>query len=109
VLPGLFLACTGLAVLFLKEKLLHIEMDFWQSNSTTPTKTSWTANQLCSDLAIEDSDVPIGEPADSTLNMPIKMFRRRNKKNVPTVGVAVRRSSRIKKKSVKNERVYLEQ
>jgi hypothetical protein len=67
-----------------------------------------TANQLCSDLAIEDSDVPVGELADSTLNMPIKMFRRRNKKNVSTVGVSVRRSTRIKK-SVKNERVYLEQ
>jgi hypothetical protein len=57
-----------------------------------------TANQLCSDLAIEDDDVPIGEPADSTLNMPIKVFRRRNKKNAPTIGVSVRRSTRIKKK-----------
>jgi hypothetical protein len=49
-------------------------------------------------LTIEDSDVPIGDLADSTLNMPIKMFRRRNKKNVSTVGVSVRRSTRIKKR-----------
>jgi hypothetical protein len=60
-----------------------------------------TANQLCSDLAIEDNDVPIGEPTDSTLNMPIKMFRRRIKKNAPTVGMSVRRSTRIKKKCKK--------
>jgi hypothetical protein len=57
-----------------------------------------TTNQLCFDLAIEDNDIPIGEPADSTLNMPIKMLRRRTKKNAPTVGVSVRRSTRIKKK-----------
>jgi hypothetical protein len=69
----------------------------------------FTTNQLCSDLAIEDSDVPVGDLADSTLNMPIKMFKRRNKKIVSSVGVSVRRSTRIKKKRVQNERVHLEQ
>jgi hypothetical protein len=60
-----------------------------------------TANQLCSDLAIEDSDAPVGDLADSSLNMPIKMFKRRNKKTISAVGVSVRRSTRIKKKSSK--------
>jgi hypothetical protein len=52
-------------------------------------------------LAIEDSEVPVGDLADSTLNMPIKLFKRRNKKIVSSVGVSVRRSTRIKKKSSK--------
>jgi hypothetical protein len=60
-----------------------------------------TANQLCSDLAIEDSDAPVGDLADSTLNMPIKLLKRRNKKSVSALGVSVRRSTRIKKKSSK--------
>jgi hypothetical protein len=60
-----------------------------------------TANQLCSDLAIEDRDAPVGDSADPILDMPIKMLRRRNKKNVSTVGVSVRRSTRINKKGLK--------
>jgi hypothetical protein len=67
-----------------------------------------TTNQLCSDLAIEDRDAPVGDSADTILDMPIKMLRRRNKKNVSIVGVSVRRSTRINKKGL-NERVHLEQ
>jgi hypothetical protein len=52
-------------------------------------------------LAIEDSDAPVGDLADSTLNMPIKLLKRRNKKAVSAIGVSVRRSTRIKKKSSK--------
>jgi hypothetical protein len=63
----------------------------------TDSSIMCTANQLCSDLAIEDSDAPMGDLTDTTLDMPIKMLRRRNKKNVSTVGVSVRRSTRIKK------------
>jgi hypothetical protein len=54
-----------------------------------------TANQLCSDLEIEDRDAPVGDSADPTLDMPIKLLRRRNKKSVSTLGVSVRRSTRI--------------
>jgi hypothetical protein len=57
-----------------------------------------TTNQLCSDLAIEDRDAPVGDFANTILDMPIKMLRRRNKKNVSTVDVSVRRSTRINKK-----------
>jgi hypothetical protein len=59
-------------------------------------------------LAIEDRDAPVGDSADTILDMPIKMLRRRNKKNVSIVGVSVRRSTRINKKGL-NERVHLEQ
>jgi hypothetical protein len=54
-----------------------------------------TANQLCSDLEIEDRDVPVGDSTDLILDMPIKLLRRRNKKSASTVGVSVRRSTRI--------------
>jgi hypothetical protein len=33
--------------------------------------------------------------------MPIKMLRKRNKKNVSTMGMSVRRSTRINKKGLK--------
>jgi hypothetical protein len=46
-------------------------------------------------LEIEDRDAPVGDSADPILDMPIKLLRRRNKKNVSTVGVSVRRSTRI--------------
>jgi hypothetical protein len=52
-------------------------------------------------LAIEDRDAPVGDSADTILDMPIKMLRRRNKKNISTVGVSVRRSTRINKKVLK--------
>jgi hypothetical protein len=54
-----------------------------------------TANQLCSDLEIEDRDVPVGDSADPILDMPSKLLGRRNKKSVSTLGVSVRRSTRI--------------
>jgi hypothetical protein len=60
-----------------------------------------TANQLSSDLAIEDRDGPVGDSSDPILDMPIKMLRKRNKKNVSTMGVSVRRSTRINKKGLK--------
>jgi hypothetical protein len=60
-----------------------------------------TANQLSSDLAIEDRDRPVGDSSDPILDMPIKMLRKRNKKKVSTMGVSVRRSTRINKKSLK--------
>jgi hypothetical protein len=60
-----------------------------------------TANQLSSDLAIEDRDEPVGDSSDPILDMPIKMFRKRNKRNASTLGVMVRRSTRINKKGLK--------
>jgi hypothetical protein len=60
-----------------------------------------TANQLSSDLAIEDGDEPVGDSSDPILHMPIKMFRKKNKRNASTLGVSVRRSTRISKKSLK--------
>jgi hypothetical protein len=60
-----------------------------------------TANQLSSDLAIEDRDEPVGDSSDPILHMPIKMFRKRNKRNASTLGVSVRRSTRISKKGLK--------
>jgi hypothetical protein len=60
-----------------------------------------TANQLSSDLAIEDREEPVGESSDQFLDMPIKMLRKRTKRSVPTLGVSVRRSSRINKKGLK--------
>jgi hypothetical protein len=60
-----------------------------------------TANQLSSDLAIEDREEPVGDSSDQILDMPIKMLRKRNKRTVPTLGVSVRRSSRINKKGLK--------
>jgi hypothetical protein len=60
-----------------------------------------TANHLSSDLAIEDRDGPVGDSSDPILDMPIKMLRKRNKKKVSTLGVSVRRSTRINKKSLK--------
>jgi hypothetical protein len=60
-----------------------------------------TANQLSSDLAIEDGDEPVGNSSDPILHMPIKMFRKKNKRNASTLGVSVRRSTRISKKSLK--------
>jgi hypothetical protein len=57
-----------------------------------------TANQLSSDLAIEDREEPVGDSSDQLLDMPIKMLRKRTKRSVPTLGVSVRRSSRINKK-----------
>jgi hypothetical protein len=60
-----------------------------------------TANHLSSDMAIEERDGPMGDSSDPSLDMPIKMLRKRNKKKVPTVGVSVRRSTRINKKCLK--------
>jgi hypothetical protein len=53
------------------------------------------------DLAIEDGDEPVGDSSDPILHMPIKMFRKKNKRNASTLGVSVRRSTRISKKSLK--------
>jgi hypothetical protein len=60
-----------------------------------------TANQLSSDLAIEDRDEPVGDSSDPILDMPIKLLRKRNKRNVSTLGVSVRRSTRMNKKGLK--------
>jgi hypothetical protein len=60
-----------------------------------------TANQLSSDLAIEDRDEPVGDSSDPILDMPIKMLRKTNKRNASTLGVSVRRSTRINKKGLK--------
>jgi hypothetical protein len=60
-----------------------------------------TANRLSSDLAIEDRDEPVGDCSDPILDLPIKMLTKKNKKKVSTVGVSVRRSTRIIKKSLK--------
>jgi hypothetical protein len=54
-----------------------------------------TANQLCSDLELEDRAAPVGDSTDPILSMPIKLLRRRNKKNVTNLGVSVRRSTKI--------------
>jgi hypothetical protein len=54
-----------------------------------------TANQLCSDLELEYRAAPVGDSAGPILSMPIKLLRRRNKKNVTNLGVSVRRSTRI--------------
>jgi hypothetical protein len=54
-----------------------------------------TANQLCSDLELEDRVAPMGDFLDPVLSMPIKMLKRRNKKNISNLGVSVRRSTRI--------------
>jgi hypothetical protein len=43
----------------------------------------------------------VGDSSDPILDMPIKMLRKRNKKKVSTVGVSVRRSTRINKKNLK--------
>jgi hypothetical protein len=53
------------------------------------------ANQLCSDLELEDRVAPMGDSLDPVLSMPIKLLRRWNKKNVSNLGVSVRRSTRI--------------
>jgi hypothetical protein len=54
-----------------------------------------TANQLCLDLELEDRVAPMGDSLDPVLSMPIKMLKRWNKKNISTLGVSVRRSTRI--------------
>jgi hypothetical protein len=56
-----------------------------------------TANQLCSDLELEDRVTPMGDSSDPVLAMPIKTLLKRTKKNASNLGVAVRRSTRIKK------------
>jgi hypothetical protein len=56
-----------------------------------------TANQLCSDLELEDRVAPMGDSADPVLSMPIKSLLKRTKKNAANLGVSVRRSTRIKK------------
>jgi hypothetical protein len=54
-----------------------------------------TTNQLCLDLELEDRIAPMGDAIDSALSMPIKMLKRRGKKNSSSLGVSVRRSTRI--------------
>jgi hypothetical protein len=54
-----------------------------------------TANQLCLDLELEDRVTPMGDSLDPVLSMPIQMLKRQNKKNISTLGVSVRRSTRI--------------
>jgi hypothetical protein len=54
-----------------------------------------TANQLCLDLELEDRVAPMGDAIDPVLSMPIKMLKRWSKKNISTLGVSVRRSTRI--------------
>jgi hypothetical protein len=54
-----------------------------------------TANQLCSDMELEDRGTPLGESLDPALSMPIKLLKKRNKKNISSLGVSVRRSTRI--------------
>jgi hypothetical protein len=56
-----------------------------------------TANQLCSDLELEDRVAPMGDSSDPVLSMPIKSLLKRTKKNAANLGVSVRRSTRIKK------------
>jgi hypothetical protein len=59
-----------------------------------------TANQLCSDLELEDRATPMEDSLDPVLSMPIKSLKRRNKKNASNLGVSVRRSTRIKKSKI---------
>jgi hypothetical protein len=56
-----------------------------------------TANQLCSDFELEDRVAPMGDSFDPILSLPIKNLLKRSKKNAAYLGVAVRRSTRIKK------------
>jgi hypothetical protein len=56
-----------------------------------------TANQLCSDFDLEDRVAPMGDSSDPILSLPIKSLLKRSKKNAAHLGVAVRRSTRIKK------------
>jgi hypothetical protein len=53
------------------------------------------ANQLCLDLELEDRVAPMGDAIDPVLAMPIKMLKIRGKKNISTLGMSVRRSTRI--------------
>jgi hypothetical protein len=62
-----------------------------------------TANQLCSDLELEDRVTPMGDSLDPVLSMPIKSLMRRNKKNASNLGVSVRRSTRIKKSKINSK------
>jgi hypothetical protein len=43
-----------------------------------------TANQLCSDLELEDRVTPMGDSSDPVLSMPIKSLLKRTKKMQPT-------------------------
>jgi hypothetical protein len=54
-----------------------------------------TANQLCLDMELEDRVAPLGDSLDPVLSMPIKLLKRRNKKNISSLGISVRRSTRI--------------
>jgi hypothetical protein len=54
-----------------------------------------TANQLCLDLELEDRIAPIGDAFDPVLSMPLKALKKRGKKNSSSLGVSVRRSTRI--------------
>jgi hypothetical protein len=54
-----------------------------------------TANQLCLDLELEDRVAPMGDAIDPVLSMPNKMLKKRSKKNISTLGMSVRRSTRI--------------
>jgi hypothetical protein len=54
-----------------------------------------TSNQLCLDLELEDRIAPMGDAIDPVLSIPIKILKRRGKKNSSFLGVSVRRSTRI--------------
>jgi hypothetical protein len=62
-----------------------------------------TANQLCSDFDLEDRVTPMGDSSDPVLDMPIKSLLKRNKKKAANLGVAVRRSTRIKKAKINSK------
>jgi hypothetical protein len=62
-----------------------------------------TANQLCSDLELEDRVTPMGDSSDPVLSMPIKSLLKRTKKNTANLGVSVRRSTRIKKLKINSK------
>jgi hypothetical protein len=62
-----------------------------------------TANQLCSDLQLEDRVTPTGDSSDPVLSMPIKSLLKRTKKNASNLGVSVRRSTRIKKSKINSK------
>jgi hypothetical protein len=54
-----------------------------------------TANRLCIDLDLEDKIAPMGDAIDPDLSLPIKVLKKRGKKNSSSLGVSVRRSTRI--------------
>jgi hypothetical protein len=62
-----------------------------------------TANQLCSDIELEDRVTPMGDSSDPVLSMPIKSLLKRTKKNASYLGVSVRRSTRIKKSKINSK------